>query len=75
MTETNPKLSFPDIVAILHRHKGSITEIADELGIRHSGVSQWLVGRTTSARIAEAAERKAQELLKLENNKNARSAG
>lgn len=43
-----------------------MSQIADSLGIRQTGVGLWIAGRTESARIAEAAQQKARELLKLE---------
>lgn len=68
------KISREEISDILRRHKGSIVQVADSLGIRGTGVSLWLDGKTTSARIAEAAEKKARELLKLERKEAAPAA-
>jgi len=59
---------------VLRRHKGSLTAIADSIGIRQSGVSQWIAGRTTSARIFEAAEVKVRQLLELEKQQEAAKA-
>lgn len=52
-----------EIRKILRRHKGSIQRIADSLQVSHSAVSIWLAGKTTSARVAAAAERMALELV------------
>ena len=59
-------LDHAEIVVILRRHRGSLREIASGLGIRQSGVSQWLAGRSTSRRISAAAERTARKLLEVE---------
>ena len=66
MPQTTPSLEREEIIRVLRRHRGSQRQIADSLNIRESGVAQWLKGRTTSARIAKAAEKKARELLSLE---------
>jgi hypothetical protein len=51
---------------ILHRHRGSINEIAAAIGTTSSAVGMWLGGRTKSKRVAEAATRKAKQLLEQE---------
>ena len=56
---------------VLRRHRGAIKEVADELGIKHPTVHQWLKGKTTSARVAEAATRKALHLLEKEQRQSA----
>ena len=61
-----PPLTREQIGQILRRHKGSQIAIADALGIRGSSVNTWLQGKSTSARIAEAAQKKALELLEVE---------
>jgi predicted transcriptional regulator len=61
-----PPLTREQIGRILRRHKGSQIAIADALGIRGSSVNTWLQGKSTSARIAEAAQKKAIELLEVE---------
>lgn len=65
-TAASPAMTPQQIGAILRRHKGSQTQIADSLGLRASTVNTWLTGKTTSARIAEAAQVKARELLTIE---------
>lgn len=67
------KLTREQISELLRRHKGSIAQVADSLEIRSTGVSLWLDGKSTSARIAVAAEAKAHELLKLEQKQAAGS--
>jgi len=66
MTETKATLRRTEIRAILGRHRGSKGEIARQFGVRAQSVSTWLGGRTKSARIARAAEKKALELLEQE---------
>lgn len=66
-------LKREEIAVILRRHRGSQQQIADELGIRGPNVNQWLDGRSTSARIAEAAQRKARALLELERQAQAQA--
>lgn len=41
------------------KHRGVQVALAKELGIKQSSLSKWLKGKFDSARIAEAAERKA----------------
>lgn len=61
-------LTLEDINDVLHRHRGSITRVAESLTppITHNAVTLWLQGKTVSARIAEAAQAKASELLQQE---------
>lgn len=56
---------------VLRRHRGSILEIAADLGITHVTISQWLKGKTTSRRVAEAATKKALDLLASEKKQAA----
>jgi len=55
-----------EIREVLKRHNGSISRIAEQLGITSVTVSMWARGKMTSKRIHKAAEAKARELLKLE---------
>lgn len=55
-----------EIREILKRHEGSITALANELGLKVPTVSGWLYGKTKSKRIADAAHEKALDLLKQE---------
>jgi len=77
MEKSTTNLTREEIGVILRRHRGSMAAIADSLypPIRQTGVSLWLTGKTTSARIAEAAERKARELLDLEKQQQQATSG
>lgn len=55
-------LTRKQIKDIFRANKGSVTQLADELGITHPGVSMWLRGKSKSARIAKAAFKMASEL-------------
>jgi len=55
-----------EVREILQRHKGSIKEVAESLGVNHASVSMWLGGRTKSKRVAEAATLKALQLQEQE---------
>jgi transposase-like protein len=59
-----------EIKRVLKRHFGSVTELAKELQLKPQTISKWLKGTFDSARIAEAAQRKAIELMEREK-KNA----
>lgn len=64
--DTQATLKRTDIRKVLQRHTGSISQVARDLGISHVSVSLWLKGRSTSARIADAANSKALQLLDKE---------
>ena len=51
---------------MLRRHRGTCASIARDLGVNPVTISKWLAGQAVSARIAEAVEAKAQELLARE---------
>ena len=74
MSANHSTLSREEIRAIFRRHVGSQLEIARELNIRAGGVTSWLKNQMSSARIAEAAERKARKLLELEKRQAAGSS-
>lgn len=59
-------LTRKQIREIFERNRGAQIEVARDLGIAHVNVSKWLRGKQTSARIAEAAHRKALQLLDQE---------
>src|ERR1051326_7332379 len=63
---TQPELAIAEIRQILLRHEGTITSIANELGVRSGAVSQTLSGKAASKRIEEACRAKAFALLKQE---------
>lgn len=64
------KLRRVEIREILKRHVGSIGELAGHLRITSQSVSMWLRGKGTSQRIADAAEKKALELLQTEKQES-----
>ena len=51
---------------MLRRHRGICASIARDLGVNPVTISKWLAGQAVSARIAEAVQAKAQELLARE---------
>ena len=65
-TKQAESLTKDEILKVLYRHKGSFTRIADLLGIRQAGVSAWVSGRATSARVEAAAGAMAMKLLEQE---------
>lgn len=58
-----------EIAKILRRNRGSIVGLARELKVNVVGLNNWLRGTFTSARIHEAATRKAEQLLRIETFK------
>ena len=70
MTETHASLSRKEIRQIFQRHRGAALALSKELGVSHTTMSLWLRGKTVSARIAEAAQTRAHELLELEGSIN-----
>lgn len=60
-------LSRGELRRLFKRHHGSITALALELGVTQPMVSYWLRGRTKSARVAEAAQRRGLELMARDN--------
>lgn len=66
-SEKTVQLRRPQVREILKRHRGSISQIADELGITTTSVSMWLRGRGVSRRIEAASQVKALQLLKSED--------
>jgi transcriptional regulator with XRE-family HTH domain len=63
---TTATLRRTEVRTILKRNRGSIKAIADDLGITITTVGDWMRGKTTSARVAAAAQAKALELLEAE---------
>lgn len=63
-----PGMRRTEIRKVFRRHKGAVARLAEQLGVTHSAVSIWLSGRSKSARIAAAAERRALELLDAEKS-------
>jgi len=66
MSTTQATLRRVEIRSVLRRHKGSQAEVARNANVSRVSVNKWLKGLTTSANIAEAAEKKALELLDME---------
>ncbi len=60
-------LELAEVARILRRHKGSLVQIADALGVRGTAITLVIDGKSTSARIAQAARLKALELLEIES--------
>ena len=56
------KASLKERKRILKSKRGSVVGIAAELGIAPQTVSQWLAGRVTSARIADAVEKECRRI-------------
>lgn len=50
------------------RHRGSMSEVARKLGVTRQHVSDWLRGRTVSARIEAAVISIVNEILEGEKN-------
>lgn len=71
MSTTQVALRRVEIRTVLRRHKGSQAEVARNARVTRMSVNKWLKGLTTSANIAEAAERKALELLGQEKSRAA----
>ena len=69
-----PELTRVEVRKILKRHIGSIQEIASSFDppVTSQAVTSWLYGRSKSARIAAAAQTKAQNLLEEEGAANAK---
>ena len=65
MTEQTT-LRRTEVRAILLRHPGACAQVAEVCGVTPSTVSQWIHGKTTSKRVAEAATGKALRLLEEE---------
>lgn len=65
---TSAGMKRSDVRKLLLRHRGSITEIASELGVSKTSVSDVLRGRKTSARIEAAASEKAVTLMQEEQS-------
>ena len=63
-----PILRRVQVREILHRHHGSVKDVAQRLGLTHASVGMWLGGRSKSKRVAAAATAKALELLELERS-------
>ncbi len=55
-----------EIRSLFRKHHGAAASLAQELGVTASMVSRWLKGKTDSARVEEAAQKRAQEILKRE---------
>lgn len=55
-----------EIRKVLQRHRGEMIRLAQALSVNRITVSNVLAGRMTSARILNAAEARAHELLELE---------
>lgn len=52
-----------EIRKLFRANPGSVVDVARRLGITHVTVSLWLRGKTTSARVEQAAREKALELI------------
>lgn len=52
-------LTPPEIHEILKRYRGSMAILARDLGVSQVSLHNWLVGKTTSERIAKAAAERA----------------
>lgn len=63
MRDEQATLGRKQIRDLFRRHKGSVQRTADLAGVTHPVVSQWLRGKTTSANVAEKAQKVARELL------------
>jgi predicted transcriptional regulator len=66
--EQQAEMTISEIADVLRRHEGSMTAIANDLGVRVSSVSQVLSGKTGSKRIEEACRVKASALLEEKGN-------
>lgn len=65
-TSGKSSLGREQVRGILARHHGAKKDLARELGVSHAAVSSVLNGRANSARVMEAAEQRARELLAQE---------
>jgi predicted transcriptional regulator len=61
--------SREEIYIIFRRAGYTMTQFAEELGVYPSAVSQWFSGKSESARIYAAAQKKASELATTGGNK------
>ncbi len=66
MPNDSNTLRLHEIRRIFQKHYGAQSELARELTLSPKSISGWLKGNIVSARIAEAAQRKAQELSQKE---------
>lgn len=64
MPTTDATLTRKQIKDIFQRHRGTAAALARELDISPVTVTLWLRGKVVSARIAEAAQIRAAELLR-----------
>jgi len=62
MATTQADLTRTEIRKILRRHYGSQSEVARLAGVTVQTVNTWLKGNTTSANVAEAAQKIASKL-------------
>ncbi len=65
-TDHTPGIPRKEIRKLFRRHRGTASALARELGVGPNAISQWLRGRTVSAKIKDAAERMATRLMALE---------
>jgi predicted transcriptional regulator len=69
--EKSPPLRRVQIREVLQRHHGSLREIALNIAVTPTSVSQYLSGRMRSKRIEEACRAKALQLLEQETQQHA----
>lgn len=62
----NATLTRRQIKDIFRANKGSVARLAIKLDLKHPTISDWLRGKTTSERIAVAAQKMALELRESE---------
>lgn len=63
LTKDSTTLKRHEIRGLFRKHHGAAAGLARELGITESMMSRWLKGKSDSARIEEAAQIRARELL------------
>lgn len=63
---TAATLTRKQIKEVFARNRGQVLRLAKELDLTHTGISLVLRGKSKSARVLKAAERRALELLEQE---------
>lgn len=65
-----PSLQKSDVVRLLRSKRGSIAEVALLAKVGRTAVSHWMAGMSTSANVANCAERIARKIAKATDDAN-----
>jgi hypothetical protein len=71
MSDAQAGMTRKQIRAVFRRHRGAVVQLARTIGVNRVTVSEWLRGKATSRKIADAAALRAAELLAEESRENA----